>query len=210
VPHDAPPTRPSGRRIARRSALSAVLLLVVAAGGGCNLLRGIQRKFQDGIHVETAGGQHLFQTFDDLAYVQRGDGLLDVTARRASVSKDPSVGQIDQTLWIRQIWRHDPGRSSMDASSTNCLVRYRIQTSRGWARYRGAGAVHCTPTWPRRALRVDLRSATLRQVDGGGQLPDIYGAATFRGRLTAHKDEEAVAAAIAVIEGPKPPVGPPE
>lgn len=151
-------------------------------------------QLQDKLSVETAQGKTVWQTFEKTSYADRTGGLVDIALTSESVSKDPSVGTINVTFLIRLQWRHEPGRTAIDVSSTNSILHYRIQTASGWREYRGAGAVRITDSWGGR-LRVELRNATVRPVSGGGELRDIYGPAMFSGRFTAARDDQAVSAA---------------
>jgi hypothetical protein len=188
-------------RSASWSAVCLAALLTAAAVGGCAWTQAVSRALAGGVDITTAAGETLWQHFDQVAFAASQDGTLDVTLAKHSDSNDPKLGRIDQTLWIHQHWRHLPGSTSMDRSSTNCSIRYRVSTAAGWREYRGAGAVFTADGFGG-TLRVDLRHATVRSSAAEGELADIYGAATLAGRTTARPDPEAVAAAIALFSPP--------
>ena len=176
------------------------LALLTASLGGCGFVKKITRGLQpqDKLSIETAQGKTVRQTFEKTSYADRAGGLVDIALTSESVSENASVGAVSVTFLIRLQWRHEPGRTVIDVSSTNSILRYRIQTASGWREYRGAGAVKVTGSWGGR-LRVELRNATVRPVGGGGELRDVYGPAMFSGRFTAARDEQAVSAAIMTL-----------
>lgn len=177
-----------------------VLIAVGFVVGGCGWTRTVTRQLADGIEIRTAGGESLWQPFDRAVWAEGDGGTCDVVLTKESAGEPGELGRVVQSLWIRRQWRHVPGRSAMDVSSTNCIVRYRIATGGGWREYRGAGAVRISERLGDRR-KCDLRHATLRSVAAGGDLHDLYGPATMHGRTTAVHDEAAVAAQIASFIG---------
>jgi hypothetical protein len=161
-------------------------LLVVAAGvacvggAGCAASHVRVVSYQDPYFPETYAVA-LEETYYDLG----PSGDLYVVARHIGPGEH---GATHHYLKLHVFWPPRPGKTPVESSTTDAVIKYVVATERGVAVYEGTGFVY-GPVERRGTLELDVESARLRLTSRTGDMPDVLGPARLTGKLAARHDE---------------------
>lgn len=134
----------------------------------------------------------------------------DVTLSTCAFDEGPTgdlevVGHVDdarvadmplgQYLHVHVYWKPRPGRTFVNSSTANAVLRYLVVAENGAALYSGTGFAYLRKRKHDQPLRLELESGRLGLEWRDGELPDFLGKASITAEMRA-ADDPATAAAI--------------
>jgi hypothetical protein len=135
---------------------------------------------------------------NECVYRYDADGDAHIVGR-SDTPPGSTGGQVTQILHVQIYWRPHPGKSHVERSTTNALLRYTLGTETGVAEYFGTGFAYPKEKRDER-LVVELESAYLRLESLEGQVADLLGDMRVSGKLIATHTPARAAELLRVAE----------
>ena len=161
--------------------------LAVGLAAGCAVgCQGPVSRLELASYADPYFPEHSTVEFQNCAYRIDAGGDIHIVGRHDTQAESGRV-TMRQNLHVDIYWKPYPGRTPVDPTMTDALVRYVVATPEGVATYAGTGFVF-PKTTPGRTIEVDLESARLRLETTTGSLGDVLGETHVTGKLAAKHD----------------------
>jgi hypothetical protein len=160
-----------------------IMLVVVLAGlAGCS---SESTRLHLTTYDEAGREQHHYADFSRVAFLVDPSGLLELGMRVEQPSKLDPTQTITQLIYMKEVWKPQPGRTAIEKTQINVQVQYAILTPPTGVRYDGAGFVYAT-------IAKDAKTVT-GQIESGRLAPSYrmanaampFGPARFTGTFRA-------------------------
>jgi hypothetical protein len=123
-------------------------------------------------------------SFPNCDYRTGPTGDIFVTARS---SEEQSGHQQTQYLSVHVFWKPKPGKTWVESSTTDALLRYVVRDDGGAVVYTGTGFAYLKPTFGG-GLEIRIESGRLRLESTSGELEDRLGDMRLTGTLVPRRD----------------------
>ena len=179
----------------RRATRSMIMMLaVVGLVGVCAGCRSQTSCVELVSYMDPLAPERYVVELADCVYRVDHGGRIQAVGRAVDSSGDEATRQY---VLAEVYWRPLPGKTNVDSSTADMLLRYVIATDTGVAVYSGTGF-----TLPRKKrgdrLAIEIESGRLQLETLSGDMPDMLGAAHLTGSFVA--DQDGVAAAQLIRE----------
>ncbi len=153
-----------------------------ASGGASGSLRaeslGDDRVYLDGVY-ETA-------VYTDLNTTETSFFITDIPLDDL-LAGDITTGMV---VHVNLLWEPSPGKTPMDTSATNVIIRYIVFTDREMGIYGGAGFALPKGEPGKGSMSLVLRDASITLLDSTPGFVDLLSPARLTGKITAGLDEQ--------------------
>ncbi len=169
-------------RISTGGRFGAALTVLLAGLTGCS-------SESTRLHLTTYddGGreQHHYADFSRVAFLVNPSGLLELGMRVEQPSKMDPTQMITQLIYLKEVWKPQPGRTAVEKTQVNVQVEYAILTPPTGVRYDGAGFVFAKIAKDTRTVSGQIESGRLAPSFRMGNAAMPFGPARFTGTFRA-------------------------
>jgi hypothetical protein len=168
-----------------RGATGCVLLVLA----GCQIP---STRIQLTTYDETGKEQHHYADFKRVAFMITPDGLLELAMRSEQPSSLDPTQTITQLVHMKQVWRPQPGRTAVQSTQIDAVVRYAILTPPTGVRYDGSAFVFSMIKKDANTITGQIESGRLGLAYLMGDAAPPFGPARLVGPFRAARNEAEV------------------